>query len=119
MDLLDDDHLLDIRRRAKRTDPGAVVDELNRHVEDVPERNSALSDWAANLGAPGPEPEAGKCHVCGRNGHQNCNQCGRLACSADYWVMYGLCRACAKDERVRSVHRSPQAEDTNWLKGDP
>lgn len=118
MDLLDDDGLLDIRRRGRRTDPATAVDEL-RPRDDTPERNSALTDWAANLGRPGERPSEDGCHLCGNPGRNTCNQCGAKACAADYWVMYGLCRRCAKDERVRNAQRNPQPEERNWLGGDP
>ena len=117
MDLLDDDGLLDIRRRARGTDPAAVTRELSDRVrrDDVPERNSALNDWAANLGNPRQAPTAESCHLCGKAAHTTCNQCGNKACTADFWVMYGLCRRCAKDDRVHNAQRTPEPEETNWL----
>lgn len=118
MDLLDDDGLLDLGQRARRTDPRAAVDEL-RPRDNFPERNSALSDWAANLGTNGSDSNEATCHLCARAGPHSCNQCGRAACTADYWVMYGLCRACAKDDRVHSAQRTPEPEATNWLGGEP
>lgn len=118
MDLLDDDGLLDIGRRARRTDPQAAVEEL-RPRDTVPERNSALSDWAAGLGTDGNAGNSStECHLCNRPGPHACNQCGRAACTADFWVMYGLCRACAKDDRVHNAQRTPEPEATNWLGGD-
>lgn len=116
MDLLDDDALLDIRRRGARTDPRAAMTELSAH-EELPDRNSALSSWAANLGKPDAKPAKGGCHLCSSPQRYTCNQCSRGACAADYWVMFGLCRHCANEERVQRYHNTPEPEANNWLGG--
>ncbi len=117
MDLLDDDSLLDIRHRAKKTDPGAVIAEL-RGQSDRPERNAALTDWASNLGRKEASPDGG-CHLCSAPGRYACNQCQQPACAADYWLMFGLCRRCAKDERVQRFHKELEPEERNWLGDNP
>ncbi len=117
MDLLDDDGLLDIRRRASKTDPGAVINELAAD-ESRPARNSALTEWASNLGRDAPTAD-GRCHLCDQDGRYTCNQCHASACASDYWLMFGLCRRCAKDERVQRFHKELEPEDSNWLGDSP
>lgn len=119
MDLLDDDGLMDIGRRAKGTDPEAVTRELRSGRATMAPVNPALNDWAANLGRPGDAAPSGGCHVCGRTGRYTCNQCHRSACAADYWLMFGLCRDCAKEERVSRWHQDAAPEQTNWLGDTP
>ncbi len=109
MDLLDDDDLLNLRRRARSTDPEAVVAEERSGRLVLPSQNRDLDEWASTPAgsqseAPARGPgTAGACHVCGtRPGRSTCANCGRKACHADMWVMLRLCRACAKDERYRA-----------------
>lgn len=99
-DLLDDDGLLDLRprRSGARTNPD-------------------LEAWAKQHAAPAAPPtaptEEGACHVCQRPARRRCGACGRPACTADLWVMFGLCAACAKAERVLKADRG--APSGNWL----
>ncbi len=106
MDLLDDDDLLNLRRRATSTDPEAVVAEERSGRIALPSSNRALEEWASRVPDITPEPGAAgggpQCHVCrARPGRSRCANCNRWACQADTWVMLRLCRACAKEERYR------------------
>lgn len=132
-DLLDDDALLDLRQRAKRTDPAAVLDEERRRTP-LPASNPALRAWQGNAppaapGAPraatpdGDDANAANandllCQLCRtRPQRGQCAMCGRRACAADLWVMLRLCRDCASDDAVARGQRGAQPEERNWLGG--
>lgn len=134
MDLLDDDALIDLRRRARPTDPAAVLQEEGRRTA-LPASNPALRDYraasptpaetlaasgpAATGGAPVPGgPADGLCQLCAtRPARGSCAMCGRHACAADLWVMLRLCRDCASDDAVARGQRGAKPEATNWLEG--
>lgn len=65
------------------------------------------------------DPLAGTCHVCRqREGTRMCQGCSKPTCAADHWLMFGLCRTCASEDRVRRWQRGGRPADENWL-GDP
>lgn len=108
MNLLDDDGLLNLSRRS-RTDPEVAVREIRGQRRETPAQNAALRDWSA------PEkPQGQDCHLCGRPPRLRCQACGRGACSADSWVMLGLCRSCATEERMKAWHEERDVSE-NWL----
>ena len=115
-DLLDDEGLLDLRRRAKATDPAAVLAEERR-------RREAFSPRPGDGPAPAalhtdPTTASGLCGVCGsRAARDRCTSCGRPACAADLWIMLRLCRACASDGDVARGQRGARPEGRNWLEG--
>lgn len=103
VDLLDDDSVLDLRPRGRRTDPAAFVEQQRRRATAVPAENAPLRDWEPR---PGPQPvEAaalGPCARCGRPARRRCAQCGQAACAADSWALLGLCKACVAAESGRA-----------------
>lgn len=115
MDLLGDDGLLDLRKRARRTDPKEVVDEIRGRRSSLPDRNEELAAWLEEDGAP--RPDGSGCHVCGRMARLTCKACGRGVCAQDSWFMLGLCRACATEERVQAWH-GEEPDVGNWLEQD-
>lgn len=113
MDLLDDDSLLDLRRRARPTDAAAVLAE---------ERRLRQSKAPAPLPPPAAPPPADgtRCALCNaRPPRDTCVQCGRPACAADLWIMLRLCRTCASDEDVERGQRGARPAQRNWLEGRP
>ena len=114
-DLLDDDSLLDLRRRAKPTAPAAVLSEERQRRDAVGRRfDQAIVAAAVPARAEGPAT----CAVCGtRPARDACTACGRPACAADLWIMLRLCRSCADDRDVARGQRGARPEDRNWLQG--
>jgi len=113
MDLLDDEALIDLRRRAKATDPGAVLAEERQRRQTTKPQNFSLPDAAAPETVP-----AGLCALCKtRPLRDHCVQCGRAACAADLWVMLRLCRTCASDDDVERGQRGSRPGQRNWLEG--
>ena len=114
-DLLDDEGLLDLRTRAKATDPAAVLAEERR-------RRDALATRSNDLSAPlraDPAGPAGLCGVClTRAARDRCTSCGQPACAADLWIMLRLCRRCASDGDVERGQRGARPEGRNWLEGN-
>ncbi|MEK6975223.1 MAG: hypothetical protein AABY18_02660 [Candidatus Thermoplasmatota archaeon] len=116
MDLLDDESLIDLRRRAKSTDPAAVLEEERR-------RRAAGKPANAQTQAVEPPPSSnaasnGMCSLCAtRPARGTCAMCGRAACAADLWIMLRLCRTCASDRDVERGQRGAQPESGNWLGG--
>lgn len=119
--LLDDDGLLDLRRRAARTDPAAVIAEERAQAAAVPHANQSLLDWGTPTSAtpaPAPSTTTGLCPLCNvRPARQRCNSCNRMVCPADVWTMLGLCKSCASAEDVAHWHRPAAPEADNWLGG--
>lgn len=115
MDLLDDETLIDLRRRAKATDPAAVL------AEERQRRHAANPQPMAVPEAPTPEPvAAGICALCKtRPSRGHCVQCGRAACAADLWVMLRLCRTCASDDDVERGQRGRREGARNWAERQP
>lgn len=114
MDLLGDEGLLDLRGRGRRTDPGSLVEEARRGRTELPESNAELAAWARDQGSA-PEPEApDHCHRCQRPPRLRCNSCDRPTCAAHSWVMLGVCRDCATEDRMSRWHGST-VSDRNWL----
>jgi hypothetical protein len=104
MDLLDDDRLLDLRPRARRTDAAAVIGEERSRAEPVPEANEALRQWPGAPVEPTPakptDPTA-LCAVCGaKPARATCPACQQGVCVADLWSMLGLCKRCAAKARA-------------------
>lgn len=133
MDLLDDDALIDLRRRARPTDPAAVLQEEGRRTA-MPSTNPAFREFQDQSRIPstpavdpsstsppgaGTTPLAqGLCQLCTtRPARGSCAMCGRSACAADLWVMLRLCRDCASDDAVARGQRGAKPEDRNWLEG--
>lgn len=113
MDILDDDGLLELGPRARRTDPAAVTREEREKHRLLPKANPSLAEWG-----PTSEPaadDAATCHADERDAKYHCKQCGRGACAQHFWVMFGLCRECATQDRVGAIHREKRPEDRNWL----
>lgn len=123
MDLLDDESLIDLRRRAKATDPGAVLEEERRRREAAPAKGSGASSAGSKSHGSGSPAEAalpdGLCALClTRPSRGTCAMCGRAACAADLWVMLRLCRSCANERDVERGQRPAKPEPGNWLAGD-
>lgn len=115
-DLLGDDGLLDLRRRGRgsRTDPDAFVEEARRHRTQLPEANAELAAWARERTPAGAAPEPDRCHRCTRPPRLRCNSCGKPTCAAHSWVMLGVCRDCATEDRMKRWHGS-RVSERNWL----
>lgn len=111
MDLLDDDDLIDLRSRARRTDPQAIVAEERSRWQEMPDANADLHAWSAPS-----EKAGGTCHACERTGRMRCKACERTACAGHSWIMLGVCRDCATEDRVKRWNKRPEASD-NWLEG--
>jgi hypothetical protein len=100
--LLDDDRVLDLRPRARRTDPGAVAAEERARRPPLPAANAALREWSeagpdGRVPAPvGQAPAASdRCSVCGtRAAKVLCRNCGQGACTMDTWSLLGMCKRC-------------------------
>jgi hypothetical protein len=115
-DLLDDEALLDLRRRGARTDPAAAIAEERSRTAPLAPANrdlQAFSDAPPRM-TPGQDLDCPLCHV--RPARQVCNACRRRVCSADIWTMLGLCKDCASAEDVARWHKPAEPEATNWLK---
>lgn len=120
VDLLDDDALLDLRRRGRSTDPAAVIAEERRRGPALPQANESLTSWQATAKAAPTTPARPSgpalCPICTtRPGRQTCNACRRVVCPADVWTMLGLCKSCASAEDVAHWHRPAAPERDNWL----
>lgn len=105
--LLDDDGLLRLGKRS--SDPAVAVDEIRGARQEMPAQNEALRDWTAPA-----DPPTAACHLCGRPPRIRCKACQRGACSSDSWVMLGLCRSCATEERMKASHHERRVSG-NWL----
>lgn len=112
VDLLDDDTLLDLRKRRAPSDVAGTVADMRRGDRPMPESNQALREWR-----PGAKRHDG-CHLCGRRPRLQCQACQRPACGADSWVMLGLCRTCATEERVKLRRQDERTVSDDWLDGD-
>jgi hypothetical protein len=128
MDLLDDESLIDLRRRAKATDPAAVLEEERRRRAATPSAKGPVDGTPATpLGAPAATPSAaasasaqGLCALClTRPSRGTCAMCGRGACAADLWVMLRLCRSCASERDMERSQRPARPEASNWLGPGP
>ena len=127
-DLLDDESLLDLRRRAKPTDPAAVLAEeraRRKAVARPPTRaTESTESWENGTGSPDSVDSVARsgamCGVCKtRPARDRCTSCGQPACAADLWVMLRLCRSCASDGDVARGQRGAKPEGRNWLEGAP
>jgi hypothetical protein len=103
MDLLDDDRLLDLRPRARRTDAAAVIAEERARAAPLPEANEDLRSWSPpDEAPPSPARDAarGPCSVCqARAAATMCPGCGQGVCTADRWSLLGLCKRCTAEVR--------------------
>lgn len=121
LSLLDDDGLLDLRGRARATDPAAVAAEERARRGRVPATNRDLEAWRpeapdTTTGPPADAAEGTVCHIDGdRAARYTCKQCGRPMCAEHTWIMFGLCTACATEERMQRWHDAARPEDRNWL----
>ena len=128
VDLLADDALLDLRPRAKPTDPLAVVAEeaslraaaprlpAVQEADPAPAPGAVLpaAPAATHPGHPGP---AAACHACAKAAAGACASCGRAVCAQHRWTMLALCVGCASEERVGRAQREARPEPRNWLEG--
>lgn len=96
-DLLDDDGLIDLRPRGRRTDPAAFVADERRRRIAIPEQNEALRGWDAPPTHLPTAPTVNLCATCGKAAKATCAQCGLGMCRADSWTMLGLCKRCVAD----------------------
>lgn len=110
VDLLDDDSLLDLGKGKRITDPEEAVRSMRRD-DHTPASNQALQEWAK----PAPQHD-GTCHLCKSPARLRCRQCNKGACGKDSWVMLGLCRTCATEERMRLAHDHQRTVGDDWLK---
>ena len=96
MDLLDDDDVIDLRPRGRRTDPAAFIEQQRRRAPQVPSENKTLRDWGERPELPPtPAGDLGQCIRCGiRQARSRCAQCNEAVCTTDAWSMLGLCRQC-------------------------
>lgn len=95
MDLLDDDSVIDLRPRGRKTDPAAFIEQQRGRGVPVPAENAPLRGWARPAAEPSaPAQELGACVRCGKAARSRCAQCQQAVCAADAWSMLGLCRAC-------------------------
>jgi hypothetical protein len=95
MDLLDDDSVIDLRPRGRKTDPAAFIEQQRGRGVPVPPENAPLREWARpEPGPASPSQHLGACVRCGRPARRQCAQCQQAVCAADSWSMLGLCRAC-------------------------
>ncbi|MGB1587013.1 MAG: hypothetical protein ACPHID_08240 [Thermoplasmatota archaeon] len=108
MDLLDDDGLLDLRRRGASR-PEDVVADVREQWQTLPDSNADLTAWS------GQRPEDGSCYACTRDEKLRCRSCQRPACASHSWVMLGVCRECATDERMSRFHKPRETSEQNWL----
>lgn len=111
MDLLDDDGLLNLQRRASRTDPDALVREERGRWQEMPDANSDLAAWDSKKATA-----TDSCRLCDRTPRLHCNACQHSFCASHSWVMLGVCRECATEERVSRMNKKREAGD-NWLDG--
>lgn len=110
VDLLGDDDLLNLGKRAKRTDPAAVVRE-ERQRKAMPAANEALESFQ-----PEAPDAADNCQVCKANPPRiTCHNCSKQVCKSCSWTMLGLCQACATEDRVSRFNKQHQPEGNNWL----
>lgn len=112
MDLLDDESLLDLRRRARPTDAAAVLEEERRLRQT---RRAAASGFLPPAAPPADPTVCALCKV--GKPRDACLQCGRPACAADLWIMLRLCRDCATDQDVERGQRDARPSAKNWLEG--
>jgi hypothetical protein len=111
VDLLGDDGLLDLRDKKRHTDPVAAVQDLVAEHDEAPAENDALRTWAPDH----PERPDGVCHLCSAPPRLKCGACNQLACGKDSWIMLGLCRTCATEERMKLWHERNHTVSENWL----
>lgn len=108
MDLLGDEGLLRIGGK-KTTDPKAAIEEERRRWREAPPTNAALDAWAKDL-----RPAKGGCHICQRDARGTCGSCERPVCSSHSWIMLGVCRECATEDRMASWNKE-RSTGKNWL----
>ena len=96
MDLLDDDEVIDLRPRGRKTDPAAFIEQQRRRAPQLPSENQPLRDWGERPGpTTSPAGDLGQCVRCGvRQARARCAQCNEAVCTTDAWAMLGLCRRC-------------------------
>ena len=96
MDLLDDDSVIDLRPRGRKTDPAAFIAQQRGRGIAVPAENAPLREWSRpQEPAVTPIEGLGLCVKCTtRPAKSRCAQCNEAVCAADAWAMLGLCKAC-------------------------
>lgn len=73
--------------------------------------SSDLSDFAPAPKVDNPDG----CYLCERGTKMTCQSCNRGVCAAHSWVMLGVCKQCATEERVKSWNKNRTASGDNWL----
>lgn len=109
VDLLDDDGLLDLREGS--SDPQKAVAEIRAGHQKAPATNKELEAWAQER----PKVSHDGCHLCGNTPRLQCGVCQKPACGKDSWVMLGICRDCATEDRMRMWHERNRKVSDNWL----
>ena len=104
-----------------------VIDLLDDGLLDIDDARGAparsnrdLEEWAKGSAPTTPTTPAdrGACHVCRKPARGPCQGCGRPACSAHTWIMFGLCTECASEDRIRRWNQQGRATGGNWLEED-
>lgn len=108
VDLLDDDSLLNLRKRRSTTDPLEATKEIRANFHTGPATNEALEAWKREQAAKQEEPSTSA-------GPRTCRSCGTSVTAKDHWVMLGLCKSCVGEEKLKQPDRLGQVEDTDWL----
>lgn len=134
MNLLDDDALLDLggrRRATTRRGPSTgqgPADAVAGGGDPTPGQGVEATGSGPRTAGTGHEAGAGPvrqdedaattgdaCHMCQRRASRTCKSCERPVCAADSWVMFGLCRSCASEDRVKGWNAERRATGGNWL----
>jgi hypothetical protein len=122
MDLLDDEELLNVRRRGDGS-AAKAAGQAPQGASSKVQENQALRDWsppsapAADAASKGPVAD-GTCPICTvRPGRRKCNACHRIVCTGDLWTMLGLCTECSTEQDIAHWHRPAAPEERNWLGG--
>ncbi len=89
-------------------------DELIEFVKEkikkrkLEEMNKELIEWAKEHGIEIEERKEeeekieGKCEICEvRDAKYKCIECGKLACSACFWTMLGICKECVTERQMK------------------
>lgn len=86
--------------------------DLGQKASGTASENAALRDWAAKGIQRAPD---NACHLCGQPPRLRCQSCDKPACGKDSWVMLGLCRTCATEDRMKLWHERNRAVGDDWL----
>ncbi len=90
-----------------------MVDLLDDVLDLQDETRTDERELRALARAPAPRP--GMCALCDHRAQLTCSGCGKEVCKADSWVMFGLCRVCATEDRVARWNKQKEVDSQNWL----